>query len=126
MHFLDWTMVSLYFALMVGIGWSSHRPVHDVKDFFTAGGKMPWWLAGISHHMSGYSAVLFVAYAGVAYTDGITVYFWGFASIGIGVGIGSWLFAARWNRLRSKLGGAPPLGELGQRAKVGPPPGLAL
>ena len=65
---------------------------------------MPWWLAGISHHMSGYSAVLFVAYAGVAYTSGITVYFWGFASIGIGVGIGSWLFAGRWNRLRSKLG----------------------
>jgi hypothetical protein len=54
--------------------------------------------------MSGYSAVLFVAYAGVAYTSAITVYFWGFASIGIGVGIGSWLFAGRWNRLRSKLG----------------------
>ncbi len=118
MHFLDWTMVSLYFALMVGIGWWSHRRVHDVKDFFTAGGKMPWWLAGISHHMSGYSAVLFVAYAGVAYTDGITVYFWGFASIGIGVGIGSWLFAARWNRLRSKLGVASPLEYLAKRYNV--------
>jgi hypothetical protein len=43
--------------------------------------------------------VLFVAYASVAYTDGITVYLSGFASIGIGVGIGSWLFAGRWNRL---------------------------
>ncbi|MFC4944461.1 sodium:solute symporter family protein [Pseudonocardia sp. GCM10023141] len=118
MHALDWAMVSLYFALMVGIGWWSHRRVHDVKDFFTAGGKMPWWLAGISHHMSGYSAVLFVAYAGVAYTDGITVYFWGFASIGIGVGIGSWLFAARWNRLRSQLGVASPLEYLAKRYNV--------
>jgi Na+/proline symporter len=117
-HALDWTMVCAYFALMIVIGWWSHKRVSDVKDFFTAGGRMPWWLAGISHHMSGYSAVLFVAYAGVAYTSGITVYFWGFASIGIGVGIGSWLFAARWNRLRSKLGVASPLEYLAKRYNV--------
>ena len=61
MHALDWTMVCAYFALMIVIGWCSHKRVSDVKDFFTAGGRMPWWLAGISHHMSGYSAVLFVA-----------------------------------------------------------------
>lgn len=118
MHVLDWTMVCGYFVLMIVIGWWSHRRINDVKDFFTAGGRMPWWLAGISHHMSGYSAVLFVAYAGVAYSDGITVYFWGFASIGIGVGIGSWLFAARWNRLRSKLGVASPLEYLAKRYNV--------
>jgi Na+/proline symporter len=46
------------------------------------------------------------------------VYFWGFASIGIGVGIGSWLFAARWNRLRSKLGVASPLEYLAKRYNV--------
>ena len=68
--------------------------------------------------MSGYSAVLFVAYAGVAYTSGITVYFWGFASIGIGVGIGSWLFAGRWNRLRSKLGVSSPLEYLAKRYNI--------
>ncbi|UUV31245.1 Na+:solute symporter [Amycolatopsis roodepoortensis] len=118
MHVLDWAMVCAYFALMVVIGWWSHKRIHDVKDFFTAGGRMPWWLTGISHHMSGYSAVLFVAYAGVAYTSGITVYFWGMASIGIGVGIGSWLFAARWNRLRSKLGVASPLEYLARRFNV--------
>jgi len=117
-HFLDWTMVCGYFVLMVVIGWWSHKRVSNVSDFFTAGGKMPWWLAGISHHMSGYSAVLFVAYAGVAYTSGITVYFWGFASIGIGVGIGSWLFAARWNRLRSKVGVASPLEYLAKRYNI--------
>src|SRR3954447_24886734 len=117
-HVLDWAMVCAYFVLMIVIGWWSHKRVSDVKDFFTAGGKMPWWLAGISHHMSGYSAVLFVAYAGVAYTSGVTVYFWGFASIGIGVGIGSWLFAARWNRLRAKLGVASPLEYLAQRYNV--------
>ncbi|GAA5155699.1 Na+:solute symporter [Pseudonocardia eucalypti] len=118
MHALDWGMVCAYFALMLVIGWWSHNRISNVTDFFTAGGRMPWWLAGISHHMSGYSAVLFVAYAGVAYTDGVTVYFWGFASIGIGVGIGSWLFAARWNRLRSHLGVASPLEYLARRYNV--------
>lgn len=118
MHALDWTMVCGYFALMVVIGWWSHRRVNNVSDFFTTGGKMPWWLAGISHHMSGYSAVLFVAYAGVAYSTGITVYFWGFASIGIGVGIGAWLFAPRWNRLRSRLGVASPLEYLAKRYNI--------
>ncbi|MEU6735702.1 sodium:solute symporter family protein [Streptomyces physcomitrii] len=118
MHGLDWTVMCAYFGLMVLIGWWSHQRVGDVKDFFTAGGRMPWWLTGISHHMSGYSAVLFVAYAAVAYTSGITVYFWGFASIGIGVGIGTWLFAPRWNRLRSRLGVASPLEYLAKRYSV--------
>jgi Na+/proline symporter len=118
MNGLDWAVLIGYFGVMVAIGVWSHKRVDNVSDFFTAGGKMPWWLAGISHHMSGYSAVLFVAYAGVAYTSGVTVYFWGFASIGIGVGIGSWLFAARWNRLRSKLGVASPLEYLAKRYNV--------
>ena len=115
MHGLDWLMVCGYFGLMVAIGLWSHRRVRTDKDFFIAGGRMPWWLAGISHHMSGYSAVMFVAYAGVAYTDGVTVYFWGFASIGVGVAIGSWLFAARWNRLRTRFGVASPLEFLAHR-----------
>ena len=72
MHVLDWAMVCAYFVLMIVIGWWSHKRVSDVKDFFTAGGKMPWWLAGISHHMSGYSAVMFTGYAGIAYTYGVT------------------------------------------------------
>nr|WP_246025611.1 sodium:solute symporter family protein [Saccharopolyspora antimicrobica] len=117
-HALDWAMVCGYFGLMVLIGWWSHRRVKTDADFFIAGGRMPWWLAGISHHMSGYSAVMFVAYAGVAYTDGVTVYFWGFASIGIGVAIGAWLFAARWNRLRTRFGVASPLEFLARRYNV--------
>ncbi|SFS97737.1 sodium:solute symporter family protein [Saccharopolyspora flava] len=118
MHALDWVMVIGYFGLMVAIGWWSHRRVKTDKDFFIAGGRMPWWLAGISHHMSGYSAVLFVAYAGVAYSQGVTVYFWGFASIGIGVAIGAWLFAARWNQLRARFGVASPLEFLARRFNI--------
>ncbi|UJW36236.1 Na+:solute symporter [Saccharothrix sp. AJ9571] len=118
METLDWIVVGAYFFVMVAIGlWSKNR-IRNVVDFFTAGGKMPWWLSGISHHMSGYSAVMFVAFAGEAYRLGFTVYVWWALTIGVGVGIGSWLFAARWNRLRAKHGVASPLEYLARRYNV--------
>jgi SSS family solute:Na+ symporter len=61
---------------------------------------MPWWLSGISHHMSGYSSAVFVAYAAIAYTDGITVYVWWALSISVALLLGSRVFAPRWAALR--------------------------
>ncbi|MEO3810054.1 sodium:solute symporter family protein [Sphaerisporangium sp. B11E5] len=115
MSALDWSVLGAYFAVMVLIGvWSKNR-IKSVIDYFTAGGRIPWWLSGISHHMSGYSAVMFVAFAAVAYDHGLTVYVWWAMTIGIGVGIGAFLFAARWNRLRSKHGVVSPLEYLTRR-----------
>lgn len=115
MSALDWSVLGAYFVVMVAIGvWSKNR-IRTVIDYFTAGGGIPWWLSGISHHMSGYSAVMFVAFAAVAYDYGLTVYVWWAMTIGIGVGIGAFLFAARWNRLRSKHGVVSPLEYLTRR-----------
>jgi Na+/proline symporter len=115
---LDWIVVVGYFFVMVAIGVWSRGRIRNVVDYFTAGGKMPWWLSGISHHMSGYSAVMFVAFAGEAYRLGLTVYVWWALTIGVGIGIGSWLFAGRWNRLRSKYDVASPLEYLARRYNV--------
>ncbi|MGW0731466.1 sodium:solute symporter family protein [Streptomyces sp. NPDC002851] len=115
MNSLDWAVLGGYFFVMVAIGVWSKKRVENVADFFTARGRVPWWLSGISHHMSGYSAIMFVTFAAVAYDYGITVYFWWPLTIGIGVGIGSFLFAARWNRLRSKHGVDSPLAYLAIR-----------
>jgi Na+/proline symporter len=112
---LDWTVLAGYFVLMVLIGVWSRSKIKTVVDYFTTGGRIPWWLSGISHHMSGYSAVMFVAFAAVAYSYGITVYVWWAMSIGVGVGIGAFLFAARWNRLRAKHGVISPLEYLARR-----------
>ncbi|MEU9486439.1 sodium:solute symporter family protein [Streptomyces decoyicus] len=115
MNSLDWAVLIGYFGVMIAIGVWSHKRVDDVSDFFTAGGKMPWWLSGISHHMSGYSAVMFTGYAGIAYQYGITSYVtWSFP-IAIGIAIGAQLFAGRLNRLRSRLGVASPLEYLKSR-----------
>ncbi|MET9148916.1 MULTISPECIES: sodium:solute symporter family protein [unclassified Streptomyces] len=115
MNSLDWAVLIGYFGVMVAIGLWSHRRVGDVSDFFTAGGRMPWWLSGISHHMSGYSAVLFTGYAGISYTYGVTSFVtWSFP-IALGIAIGSKLFAPRVNRMRSRLHVASPLEYLKNR-----------
>ncbi|MFJ4715098.1 sodium:solute symporter family protein [Streptomyces sp. NPDC088785] len=115
MNSLDWVVLIGYFGIMVAIGVWSHKRVDNVSDFFTAGGKMPWWLSGISHHMSGYSAVMFTGYAGIAYTYGVTSFVtWSFP-IAIGIAIGATLFAPRVNRLRSRLHVASPLEYLKNR-----------
>ncbi|NGO70702.1 Na+:solute symporter [Streptomyces boncukensis] len=112
---LDWVVVGAYFCVMIGIGlWSSKR-IENVADFFTARGRIPWWLSGISHHMSGYSAIMFVTFAAVAYDYGVTIYFWWPLTIGLGIGVGAFLFAPRWNRLRAKHGVNSPLEYLAVR-----------
>jgi solute:Na+ symporter, SSS family len=118
MGLLDWLVICVYFLVMIAIGvWAKSR-IHDAKDFFTAGGKMPWWLSGISHHMSGYSSAVFVGYAAIAYTAGFTLYIWWAVGITIAMLIGSAVFAPRWPRLRRRLGIISPLEYLTTRYNV--------
>ena len=109
MRALDQIALGLYFLLMLAVGIVIRRRVKNARDFFTAGGKMPWWLSGISHHMSGYSAAVFVGYAAIAYADGFSIYIWWACSIALALLIGSFVFAPRWVRLRVHTGMISPL-----------------
>lgn len=111
-------MVGLYVCLMAAIGVWAYSKVDGAEDFFAAGGKMPWWLSGISHHMSGYSGAVFVAHAGVAYTYGFSLYVWWALPIGFGILLGSFSIAPRWARLRIRLGMMSPMEYLGMRYNV--------
>ncbi|WP_242694263.1 sodium:solute symporter family protein [Proteiniclasticum aestuarii] len=104
MHWFDYVMVGAFFIVMLIIGFKSKKSVHDSNDFFVAGGRVPWWLSGISHHVSGYSGVVFVGYAGIAYTHGISIYFWWALNIAIAMSIGAVIMAPRWPKLRKSLG----------------------
>ncbi|MEU3270475.1 sodium:solute symporter family protein [Saccharomonospora sp. NPDC006951] len=118
MSTLDWLVMSAYSLVIIAIGVWSRRRIHDTADFFTAGGKLPWWLSGISHHMSGYSASFFVAVAAVAYSEGFSTYIWTALAVGVAVLIGSLLFAPRWARLRMRFGVQSPLEYLAIRYNV--------
>jgi SSS family solute:Na+ symporter len=105
MERVDYLVIGVFFLVLLGTGvWSYFRKVKDAGDFFVAGGKLPWWLAGISHHVSGYSGAVFVAYAALAYTYGISVYVWWALTIFSGLMIGSGFLAPKWVRLRITQG----------------------
>ncbi|WP_375586496.1 sodium:solute symporter family protein [Cyclobacterium xiamenense] len=100
---VDLIVIGLFFLLMLLIGvWSYFRNT-DSEDYFVAGGKLPWWLSGISHHVSGYSGAVFVAYAGLAYTHGFSVYIWWALTIGTTVMISAKVFPVFWVRLRKRF-----------------------
>lgn len=106
---LDWSVLCAYFVLMLGMGIWARTKIKSASDYFSAGGDMPWWLSGISHHMSGYSSAVFVGYAAIAYTTGFTIYVWWACTITLAMLIGYSVFPPRWARLRQVTGMISPL-----------------
>ena len=106
---LDWSVLSAYFVLMLGVGLWARSKIRSAGDYFSAGGSMPWWLSGISHHMSGYSSAAFVGYAAIAYTTGFTIYVWWACTITLALLIGYSIFPPRWAKLRQVTGMISPL-----------------
>ena len=51
MHWLDWVVVALFFVLVLWVGIRSGKNINSSTDFFVGGGKIPWWMSGISHHV---------------------------------------------------------------------------
>ncbi|AYN69239.1 Na+:solute symporter [Euzebyella marina] len=104
MQLLDWIVLSCYFVMLLGIGLWAYFRVKSSADFYTAGGKLPWWLSGISHHVSGYSGAVFVAYAGIAYTHGFSLYVWWAFTVALATLLAAFFIAPRWSRLRIYTG----------------------
>ncbi len=67
---LDYVVLGLYMAAVVGIGVYLSRFNRKTEDYFKGGGHVPWGLAGVSLFISGFSAFMFVGAAGVAYGNG--------------------------------------------------------
>ncbi|MCX6954128.1 MAG: Na+:solute symporter, partial [Verrucomicrobia bacterium] len=118
MHLLDYAVIAIFFLLVAVIGWLAVKKIKGSNDYFVAGGKIPWWLGGVSHHVSGHSGVVFVAYAAVAYQYGFTLYVWWAGSIVVACFGGAWWFAPRWARLRIALNIESPTEYLAMRYNV--------
>lgn len=115
MENIDYIVLIAYMFVLLGIGVWAYFRVSSSADFYTAGGNLPWWLSGISHHVSGYSGVVFVAYAAIAYTHGLTIYVWWAVGISIAMVFTTLFIAPRWSRLRSKTGVQSPTEYLATR-----------
>ncbi|MBA2760779.1 MAG: Na+:solute symporter, partial [Segetibacter sp.] len=115
---LDLIVIILFFLSMVIIGVISYFRSKNSEDYFVAGGKLPWWLAGISHHVSGHSGAVFVAYAAVAYTHGFTMYMWWAFPVAVVIIATAKIFPVYWVRLRRELQIQSPLEYLSVRYNV--------
>lgn len=98
----DFAVIVAYFLFMVLIGIWAFFKNKNTEDYYVAGGNLPWWLSGISHHVSGYSGAVFVAYAGMAYSYGFSLYVWWAFTIGLTIVLSAKIFPVFWVRLRKK------------------------
>ncbi len=95
----DYFVLIGYFVLMLGIGAYFYRYMKGMKDYFSGGNSIPWWLSGVSFWMSSFSVFAFVYYSSLAYKYGwvAVTLFW--VTIPATV-VAVMLFATRWRRAR--------------------------
>ena len=54
---VDYVMVALYFAFVMGIGLAARRAVSDSIDFFLSGRSLPAWVTGLAFISANLGAV---------------------------------------------------------------------
>jgi SSS family transporter len=68
---LDYLSIVLYLLIMAGVGIFFSWYVKDIKDYFKGGNTIPWGISAVSNFMGSISTFVFVAYAGIAYKNGL-------------------------------------------------------
>ena len=94
---LDFAVIAVYFAVVLGAGLFMGKFVKSTSDFFSGGKRVPWWMGAISSYMAMISCFVFIAYAQIGYEDGLVgvTVFW---STAFAILAGTFVFARRWQR----------------------------
>ncbi len=96
----DYIIIAGYFLIILGTAAYFSKRTKLSRDFFIAGGTMPWWLAGISFFMASHSALSFVMYGQLGYKYGITAVLIFQVSV-TGLVLAGLYVAKRWRRSRT-------------------------
>jgi SSS family solute:Na+ symporter len=70
---LNWTILLVYIAVNLYIGYRLGKKVDSAEDFFLGDRSTPWWAIGISVLGTYVSALTFLGAPAWAYTDGLSV-----------------------------------------------------
>lgn len=74
MESLDWVVIAMYFAIVLGIAWWVIRKNKDTADdYFLAGRNLGWWVVGASIFSSNIGSEHLVGLAGSGCTDGVAM-----------------------------------------------------
>lgn len=94
---LDYVAIVIYMLLMAGIGLFLGKFVKNIGDYFKGGNSIPWVSGAISNFMTKFSTFIFVAYAGIAYSDGLIAVTLIWSTV-LPALVGAAIYAKRWRR----------------------------
>jgi len=95
----DYIVLVGYFVLMLGIGVYFYKYMKGMKDYFSGGNRIPWWLSGASYYMSSFSVFAFVSFSAIAYKYGLFGVLIMTDAV-VGVIFSMYFMAEKWRRAR--------------------------
>lgn len=98
MQTADLAVLCFYLLGMLAVGFYYARRNSGLKEMFAAGGRSPWWVAGLSGFMTMFSAGTFVVWGGIAYRHGLVAIMINL-SYGVAALIVAKYLAAKWKSL---------------------------
>ncbi len=75
-HAVDFAIIVIYFAMVLGIGFYLKKYTQSGEDFFLAGREMTAWVAGLSFVSANLGTLELMGWAGSAYQYGILAAHW--------------------------------------------------
>ena len=73
MHVIDYSILFVYFAVLIFLGLLFSKKQHSQNDFFLAGRSMGWFPIGISVMITAFSAINYTAFSGEVFAHGLYV-----------------------------------------------------
>jgi SSS family solute:Na+ symporter len=95
---IDWTIVGIFFIIVLSIGWIASKTAgKDTSEFFLGGRGMPWWLLGISMVACTFSADTPNLVTGMVRENGVAKNWawWAFLITGM---VTVFIYAKLWRR----------------------------
>src|SRR5215203_4000402 len=75
---IDYAVMAVYFAVVLGIGWALRRSARTTTDFFLAGRSLPPWLTGLAFLSANLGAqeVIGMGASGAKYGIATSHFYW--------------------------------------------------
>lgn len=95
---LDWTVIGLYGAVLLGIGlFQSRKAKGGVDDYFVSGRRLRWWAAGTSMIAASFASDTPLLVSSLVREKGVWGN-WAWWSLGISAVLTAFFFARLWRR----------------------------
>jgi len=69
---LDWILIALYGAVVVGVGIHANRRQKSTEDYVLGGRAMPWWAVGVSLIATSFSSAALIGGTSFGYARGMS------------------------------------------------------